>query len=406
MKRLFLLMLLLAILGGALGLVMLQDPGYALFTYHDTAVEMSLWVAASLWLLSLISVTIALDLLFKLFGISQWLSQWSSQRRHARSMRLLALGMRQLETGSWVKAERVLLTAARLSPQPLPAYLAAAKAAQRLHAFDRSEKYLVLAEDNQNQLAVGLARARLLLDSAQWENAALQLRLLVDKYPHEAEPVKLLLHTLAKLKHWGELADLLPQLRRRAARHDEQAWTLELHANQQVIQFIAQSGTRINQEYTRKRLDEYFKALPRKLRDNDELLASYADALLSLQTDEEVERMLRERLRARWNARLVELYGRAQSGTPRQALDFAESLVPKHPHEPALMLALGRLCLQNREWGRAREYLESSLALKKSPEAYAELIRLLVRLNDHQAHRYLIDGLQLLATELPELPLP
>ena len=70
------------------------------------------------------------------------------------------------------------------------------------------------------------------------------------------------------------------------------------------------------------------------------------------------------------------------------------------------MLALGRLCLQNRRWLDARACFESALALRKSAEAYAELIRLLNRLEDREAGRYVIDSLALGSARLPDLPLP
>jgi HemY protein len=40
---------------------------------------------------------------------------------------------------------------------------------------------------------------------------------------------------------------------------------------------------------------------------------------------------------------------------------------------PSLLLTLGRLCLQNSLWGKARDYLENSLQVQRNPEACAEL---------------------------------
>lgn len=406
MKRAFILALLLAATGGFLGLLMLKDPGYALLAYHETSVEMSLWVAAALWLVSVFLAVVVTDLLFKLFNLQQWFASWSGARRQRKSLRLFSLGMQQLETGEWSKAERNLFNAARYSAEPLPAYLAAARAAQKLLAFDRSEKYLVLAEEKHNRLAVGLARARLLSDAGRWEQAAIQLRLLREQFPNEAEPIKRLVQALEKLNQWGELADLLPSLRKRVSRNDAEAWSLERQANEEVMEFIASSGTRVNQEYTRKRLMDYFEALPRKLRDDDELLGSYAACLIEITAHDDAEKALRERLQKRWQSRLIELYGRCLSTDPTRALEFAERFLAAHPHDAQLMLTLARLNLQNRQWNRAREFYESAIGLKKSPEAYAELVRLLIRQNDHQAHRYLVEGLQLMAGKTPDLPLP
>ena len=48
----------------------------------------------------------------------------------------------------------------------------------------------------------------------------------------------------------------------------------------------------------------------------------------------------------------------------------------KRPHDASLLLALGRLCQQQRLWGKAQSYFEASLALGPSPQAHLELARL------------------------------
>ncbi|MBP7229813.1 MAG: hypothetical protein KA997_05165, partial [Moraxellaceae bacterium] len=68
MKRWFFLTLLLAVLGGLLGLVVLRDPGYVLLSWQQTSVEMGLWLGGLIWLLSLAAAMVAIDLLFKLLG--------------------------------------------------------------------------------------------------------------------------------------------------------------------------------------------------------------------------------------------------------------------------------------------------------------------------------------------------
>lgn len=78
-----------------------------------------------------------------------------------------------------------------------------------------------------------------------------------------------------------------------------------------------------------------------------------------------------------------------------------------HPDDPSLLLTLGRLCLQNRLWGKARDYLESSLNLQRNPETCAELARLLAGLGDTERSNQLFqEGLVLLDERLLALPLP
>jgi HemY protein len=78
-----------------------------------------------------------------------------------------------------------------------------------------------------------------------------------------------------------------------------------------------------------------------------------------------------------------------------------------NPTDPVLLLTLGRLCLQNHLWVKAREYFESSLTFTRSPQALAELARLLAQQGEVQRSNELFqEGLGLLDQRLPSLPLP
>ena len=50
-----------------------------------------------------------------------------------------------------------------------------------------------------------------------------------------------------------------------------------------------------------------------------------------------------------------------------------------------LLLAAGRSCIRNELWGKARSYLESSLAIRPTPEAYHELGQLMLQLGEKEA---------------------
>jgi HemY protein len=70
-------------------------------------------------------------------------------------------------------------------------------------------------------------------------------------------------------------------------------------------------------------------------------------------------------------------------------------------------LALGRLCLQNRLWDKARDYLEASLVQSRSASACAELARLLAHQGEiGRSNQLFQESLGLLEQHLPTLPLP
>ncbi len=405
MKRWLFLILLLTGLGALLGLMVLRDPGYVLVRWQKTSVEMGLWLGGLLWLLSLVVAVAAIDLLFKLLGFSSWWTRLMSARRQRRSQPSFESGSIRLERGDWRRAERQLFTAARLSTHPLPAYLAAARAAAQGQAWERAEKYLVLAEEQGNRLAVGLARARLQLAAGRWEQAVVLLGHLQDKYPREDAVRRLRVEVLARLQRWADLADVLPEVQKGAG-DDGPFAALEKKANREVLAWIGQTAGRADKAYTVRRLQAYWQALPRRLHGDEDLQAAYAAELVRCGADDEAEALLAVTLDKQWSNAGVDVYGRARSTRPDQALARAEGWREAHPNNPVLMLALGRLCLQNRRWLDARAYFESALALRKSPEAYAELIRLLSQIDERAAQRYVVESLGQLNARLPDLPLP
>lgn len=406
MKRGLLLLLILLSLGAAFGLWLLRDPGYVLLSWRLTSVEMSLWVAGLAWFCSLIVAVVVIDLLIGVLGINQIWARITRSRNLERSARAFHEGSVALEQGEWRRAERLLFTAARLSSEPLPGYLAAARAAARGQDFDRAEQYLVLAEERGNRLAVGLARARLLLAAGRWEQAAALLARLQDKFRKDDQVLMLRVEALTRLQKWGELAEILPGLQKSMGSDDVHYEALEKRAHREVLAWIALTGSRADRAYAARKLRKYWESLPRRLRADDDLLAHYASELTLVGADDEAEGLLADVLVRNWSNVAVEIYGRTRSTRPDQALARAESWKEAHPHNPALLLALGRLCLQNRRWEDARQYFEAALELRKTPEAWAELVRLLARLDPAAAGRHAADSLEPSSPRLPDLPLP
>ena len=87
-------------------------------------------------------------------------------------------------------------------------------------------------------------------------------------------------------------------------------------------------------------------------------------------------------------------------------LKQAETWLKPYPEDAALLLTAARLSLANELWGKARSYLESSLALLPTADAYALYGQLLTGLGeDERALLAFRSGLQLVSPVAAE-PLP
>ena len=78
-----------------------------------------------------------------------------------------------------------------------------------------------------------------------------------------------------------------------------------------------------------------------------------------------------------------------RSAQARTRIARAERWLQERPEDPALLTALGRLCVHAELWGKAQSYLEASVSLEESRAAHLDLARLaehLQREADAQRH--------------------
>ena len=135
-----------------------------------------------------------------------------------------------------------------------------------------------------------------------------------------------------------------------------------------------------NSEFTE--LNNLWLSISRELKKDPELIAIYCNKLIQLNQNDEAEAILRTAIKKEWNAELVKLYGLVKSSYLEKQLLFAESLSRDHDKNSILLLTLGRLCMYNDLWGKARAYLEASIGNKEMTETYKELGLLMEYLNE------------------------
>jgi HemY protein len=89
-------------------------------------------------------------------------------------------------------------------------------------------------------------------------------------------------------------------------------------------------------------------------------------------------------LEAEWDEQLILLYGECLGADVLAQIERAEKWLKARPRERALLLTLGRLCLQQELWGKAQSYLEASLSEEPSRSAHVALAQLFDRIGKPQ----------------------
>ncbi len=96
----------------------------------------------------------------------------------------------------------------------------------------------------------------------------------------------------------------------------------------------------------------------------------------------EAQRVVEDALAEHWDSALVVAYADCHGGDVLGRIAIAEKWLHQHPTDEALLLTLGRLCRQQQLWGKARSFMEASLAVLPTRTAHVELAQLLDELQE------------------------
>ena len=214
MRFLWSLLIVFALAAG-LGVMIQQEPGYALFAYDDWTVEMPLWLAAILVIILILLTMTFLSLINTFFSGPQRIKTWWRIHQIENARRNTARGLLSLTEGQWKKAERYLSSGARYGDTPLINYLAAAKAATEAGSASRRDRYLQLAENlDQQSHTVKLTAAELQFNQGDLEQSIATLQHLQLEKPRHPVVLKLLIALYEKKQDWQSLFALLPDIRK------------------------------------------------------------------------------------------------------------------------------------------------------------------------------------------------
>ena len=344
---------------------LLRDRGYVLVNFLGYVIEMSVPVLV----LVLAGAYVGVRLLVAVWRAPRRLGEAVAERRLRRAGEKLTKGLIHMAEGDWSKGERVLARSVRGSDSPLIHYLMAARAAQLQGSDERRDDWLRLAYEElpEAETAVLLTQAELQVDHADHERALATLRRIQEAHPDHPVALALMARIYHALQDWDRLLALGPQL------GDARLDAGEL---QDIVAAALEAYT-ARQGITRVDVDRLWGRLPAQLRKAPRLIALQGLALNALGQGVEAERKIRSALKKDWDEHLVLAYGSVRGASKDKQLQQAEGWLKSRSEDAALLLTAARLCMALELWGKARSYLESSLALAPRTQSYALYGRLL-----------------------------
>ncbi len=350
----------------------LANPGTTAITWGTQGYEMKTATLVFAILATCVLFYLGITLLRELFGLRKRLYRLRDSRLNSKANRSLNQGLIQLTEGHWDKAEKLLTEHANRSETPLLNYLAAARAAHMRDAPERRDELLkkAIESDSKAQVAVGVSQAEMQLAGEQLEQAhatLLNLRILA---PKNAYVLKLLAKVLHKQQNWEALLDLLPELQKQNLLNSDNMGKV------QAATLTGLFGKYADQKQADK-LQALWKKLPAPIRDQADAMLVYAKALHTAGADALCEQFINGIHSKSWQPKLADLYGRIEHQSLPSAVQHAEKWLAQQPDNPTSLLLLARLHRQQRLWGVAKSYYETSLNQSPDPEGYLELAELL-----------------------------
>jgi HemY protein len=309
-----------------------------------------------------------LVLAWALLWFALWALWWllhlplGAWRRHARQQarNRLANGLEALHQGRWQRAETLLAKAADEPALRTPALLGARQAAAlggSVEAAARHQAALLAHEPS----AAALDQAARLAEQGRYDEALAALATM----PGELPPRGQLLQAQA-LCASGRAQDalaLLNPLRRAQALAAPELAALETRLVAAALAQAPQADA----------LLQRWAAQPRRLQLEPAVAQAFAGRALRLGLEQPGLDALAEAIEAQWDESLVASYGRLPAGRDAPRLARAETWLAAHPSSPALLVALGLLCLQQQLRGKAEDYLHRALAQGAGADAWEAL---------------------------------
>lgn len=380
------------IVGAVLAQYLLADFGDVTIRVAGRLVEMS--VVA--FVLALIAAYFLVRLLLRVVTAR---GVWrETQLQHARHS--LSQGLLELAEGNWEAAAETVVRSARDAESPAAHYLVAARAAELLGNPQRRDEMLARALESSpdRRAPVLIMQAEIQLRRKQLQQAQATLEQLDASGELNARGLLLLATVLRQTGNWEKLQALEPRLRSTRGISTNIA---DETVNQIYMDRLKAAGAAADARL----LAAAWKQMPKSLTQQTEMVQAYARAAMLCNDHAAAESQLRTLLNRQWSEAAILDYGELEGEDSLALLDRAEQWLSKHSEDAALLLTCARLAMRAELYGKARSYLETSIALRPRLEAYQLLAALMEQLGERdRAIKALNDALIHALGRKPTLP--
>lgn len=354
-----------------------NSTGYVVIVDAPWRIELSLNLLAFLVFAGYFAFYMLARLAATLLAIPRRVRAYREERTRSRNRQSLNDALLAFFQGRYASAEKSAAAALLGDETKGVAAIIAARSAHELGRFSEREQFLDQAKGAAPE--VDQARlttlADLLVSQGRHEEALAVLKDLSARDSRNLRLLRLKLQAEQALRNWDEVLDTAASLLKLGGIGP---------AEEAAVRRAAHLGNLNRKARDAAELAAYWKQLPAQMRLDPAVAATAARYHLALGGDAEARTIIEAALEREWNASLVALYGDAAGADALPQIERAERWLREHAREPALLLALGKLCMRQGLWGKAQSYIEASLALEPTHDGHMTLASLMEKIGKPQ----------------------
>ena len=361
----------LAAVAVAIALAGRYSHGYVLFIVAPYRIELSLNLAFVLLGAGFISFYLLVRLIVTTLQIPDKVRAYRLEKSRSTARQLIADALIALFSGRFDSAEKA---ARRAMEYPDTKDMAATIAAWSALESGNAAAAIPYLENITGENAARMRDASLAYVQLAEGKPAEALTILKRLHGLDAKNpgvLKMKLEAELAEKAWEDVLETLPKLVKSGLMPESAAGQIRLNTELNLIK---------NKSTNLDALLATWKDLPSASRFDPAVAGAVARGLNALGCGEEAREVIEQTLERDWDGGLARLYGDCKGESTLAQIERAEKWLRTHARDPALLLALGKLCMRQGLWGKAQSYLEASVALQPTLDAHMTLANLMERL--------------------------
>jgi len=337
-----------------LALFATSNAGHITIYFPPYRLDTSLNIFIAVVVVVFFSTLFTWKTLAAILNLPKQAAAYRRKRREARSVAYLSEAIEDIFAGRFSKALKAAEAASANTAMAETAALLAARAAHRLNKFDLRDQWLSKITSNEKQQARLVAMADMQMDSSDADGALATIEQLQKGGARQLFVQRIALRANQHLKRWEEVLRLTHTLAKREALHPV---LVQKNVQEAVAKLVQQKAT------DHEALLRIWKSLPKEDRKVSRVVLVMANGLFAAGKQDLAKELIEESLDQEWDQSLIDIY--PDCVIPGQnalaQIQKVEAWMMKYPSELALSLALARICISQKLWGKAKSTLQGLL---------------------------------------------